>query len=686
MGRLSSAVGRAVAATMLTATLAGITVTRADAQDATPVAEPAVTIEMSDVTPWVGPEGVWTAHFRVDGAPFDADLRWRIHQPIDTDEGAVRDAIQRQLDGESLGRLQTPGSTQPILSSVTADGLVEIRIDVRSTRAADDRVLLPENGSYPVAIEVRSKDGSELASTVVHLNHLAEPVEDPLRVGVLVRADGEDAPFGPDGQAAVTDADVASVQHLGDILATSPNTALSVSINPALVTAMSSSGRVDDAETIDRVRTALTGREVLRRPWAEVNSDAWATVDGALATQATAGGDALASNLAPPTESRIWGPDPTLSTRAVQVLDTADIDRLLVRAEQLEAARAPRGTSGLVRPFAVSTGGSTTATAMSFDDTVQAILADPALPPGLAAHRALTLLFAISASTSASSSASSDAMARAIAVDLGPDIPVATATAFLAPMSDTATPAPLRPATFAEIFDSVAPTTVRTAGKDTPWTRTLVTPTGTPSVSELAALLKQANDRSPGFASMLPVGAQRAAQTTNTLLLSQDRRLARAEATARVARINDEVSAVFAALRTESRSLTVTSRRTTIYLRVQNDTDTAYRARLRLTSPRLRFPQGSDTVVDLDPGLNRLAVPIDVRSSGQFLLRVELLTPDGSLTISTSRQRIRSTTFSGVGLVLSGGALLVLLVWWFRTHRRAKASARADHPTAPHSE
>jgi hypothetical protein len=185
---------------------------------------------------------------------------------------------------------------------------------------------------------------------------------------------------------------------------------------------------------------------------------------------------------------------------------------------------------------------------------------------------------------------------------------------------------------------------------------------------------------------MLPVGAQRAAQTTNTLLLSQDRRLARAEATARVARINDEVSAVFAALRTESRSLTVTSRRTTIYLRVQNDTDTAYRARLRLTSPRLRFPQGSDTVVDLDPGLNRLAVPIDVRSSGQFLLRVELLTPDGSLTISTSRQRIRSTTFSGVGLVLSGGALLVLLVWWFRTHRRAKASARADHPTAPQSE
>jgi hypothetical protein len=56
-----------------------------------------------------------------------------------------------------------------------------------------------------------------------------------------------------------------------------------------------------------------------------------------------------------------------------------------------------------------------------------------------------------------------------------------------------------------------------------------VTPTGTPSVSELAALLKQANDRSPGFASMLPVGAQRAAQTTNTLLLSQDRRLRASE-------------------------------------------------------------------------------------------------------------------------------------------------------------
>ncbi|MBV9934332.1 MAG: hypothetical protein JO367_08520, partial [Actinobacteria bacterium] len=63
---------------------------------------------------------------------------------------------------------------------------------------------------------------------------------------------------------------------------------------------------------------------------------------------------------------------------------------------------------------------------------------------------------------------------------------------------------------------------------------------------------------------------------------------------------------------------------------------------------------------------------VQARTSGSFPIRIELVSPDGQLTVGTSRVVVRSTAASGVGIVLSVSAACFLLVWWARHAMRAR--------------
>lgn len=107
---------------------------------------------------------------------------------------------------------------------------------------------------------------------------------------------------------------------------------------------------------------------------------------------------------------------------------------------------------------------------------------------------------------------------------------------------------------------------------------------------------------------------------------------------------------------------------------------------MRVRSPRLSFPDGTRQSLDLRPGVNRIDINVGVRTSGEFPLTVELATPDDQRVITKSEIRVRSTIFSGVGVILSIGALLTLLLWWVQTHRRSRrrqTEADADAARVP---
>jgi hypothetical protein len=61
--------------------------------------------------------------------------------------------------------------------------------------------------------------------------------------------------------------------------------------------------------------------------------------------------------------------------------------------------------------------------------------------------------------------------------------------------------------------------------------------------------------------------------------------------------------------------------------------------------------------------------------SGDTPVQVTVRSPDGNVVLATSRYTVRVTAVSGVGVVLTSGAALFLVIWWVR-HWRSSARLR----------
>ena len=91
---------------------------------------------------------------------------------------------------------------------------------------------------------------------------------------------------------------------------------------------------------------------------------------------------------------------------------------------------------------------------------------------------------------------------------------------------------------------------------------------------------------------------------------------------------------------------------------------------LRLTSPKVDLPEASEPFV-LEPRRRTTQLlQVGTRATGSFPIRVDVLTPDGEVTIAGSDIRLTSTAFNRVALALTGGAAGLLLLWWRFGRRR----------------
>ena len=75
---------------------------------------------------------------------------------------------------------------------------------------------------------------------------------------------------------------------------------------------------------------------------------------------------------------------------------------------------------------------------------------------------------------------------------------------------------------------------------------------------------------------------------------------------------------------------------------------------------------------------NVVDVKVRTRASGVFKVGVAFASPDRGLLLSSGEVDVRSTATSVVGIVLSLGAVLVLVVWWLRTSRKRRALRGQD--------
>ena len=100
------------------------------------------------------------------------------------------------------------------------------------------------------------------------------------------------------------------------------------------------------------------------------------------------------------------------------------------------------------------------------------------------------------------------------------------------------------------------------------------------------------------------------------------------------------------------------------------------RVRVQVDSDKLEFPRGDTLDYELSRRNTTRQFSVRARTAGTFPLRVVVTSPDGALVLGESRVTIRSTAASGVGVVLSVGALLLLLTWWARDVLRGERRSR----------
>ena len=137
--------------------------------------------------------------------------------------------------------------------------------------------------------------------------------------------------------------------------------------------------------------------------------------------------------------------------------------------------------------------------------------------------------------------------------------------------------------------------------------------------------------------------------------------------------VTTAIRGVYRRIEVGATPVTLTARRGTIPITVNNASEERVTVVLRLTSPKVDLPTASDPFV-LEPGRRTTQLlPVGTRTTGSFPIRVDVLTPDGRETIATGEIRLISTAFNRVALGLTGGAVGALLLWWWRSGRRRRA-------------
>jgi hypothetical protein len=160
----------------------------------------------------------------------------------------------------------------------------------------------------------------------------------------------------------------------------------------------------------------------------------------------------------------------------------------------------------------------------------------------------------------------------------------------------------------------------------------------------------------------------------------------RKKAAALLGSISDSVRSVLEQVEVQPQStITITSSKAEIPISFRNNGADDITVELTLESDKLLFPEGNTREVTL-PGKHNttVRVAIETRGSGTTPVRMTVTTA-GGLAIGPSEGttiKVRSSFVSGVGVFLTVGAIVFLVVWWgWDIHRRRKKRAREQHPT-----
>jgi hypothetical protein len=661
---------RALLGALALAGLAGLTPPAAGAAAA--LTEPAeiarlASVQLVSQTPTVPRRGTFEITVRTDGIPADASLELVLHGRVRS-----RSELAASMEGVAL-RTQVYRASTPI-AGLPIDAEGGRRLSVSLDPTAPGGIAVSAAGAYPVEVRALDVNGDEIATLVTHL--LIEPdardESPPLAVAVIAEIDAPPATQ-PDGTTNRLGLDLDGTAELLATLAAHEDVPATLAVRPETLDELAASGEPEHVALLDALPAAASGRSVLALPYVDVSPDALA--QGGLAAeldqQLEHGRDLLADVLRVEPSGTTWLAGKDLSPAGLSALAAAGVRHVVVDPDQVEPLRAGVLSLSLAQTFLIEADLDPPVDALSLDEQVTDRIGTSATP-GLELSRLLAELAVLWFEQ--------PGIDRGVALPIDPSVRAEVLDGLLAALDH------------GEIFEAVTADDLFAAAS--PLRQTggglvdrALDPGRTSAIDRTVARdLRGARALLGSFESLLGPDSPRAEPVAAQLLLATAAELDHDEQRAHLVAARAAVEAVVAAVSAPNRdTITLTARDGTIPLTVRNDAGVPVHVIVRLQSAKLEFPSGSSIPVVLSDPTTRLDIDVRARASGSFPLEVEVLSPDGAIVLATIDFSVQSTVVSGVGVVLSAGAAIFLLVWWARHWRRTRRSAKlvaTTHPTA----
>jgi hypothetical protein len=131
-------------------------------------------------------------------------------------------------------------------------------------------------------------------------------------------------------------------------------------------------------------------------------------------------------------------------------------------------------------------------------------------------------------------------------------------------------------------------------------------------------------------------------------------------------------------------TFTLTGRSGIIEIRLGNTSDETLDVNVALTSNKIDFPKGDQTVTLRPNDETSVNIPVQARSNGTSSIDMRVSTPAGQGIGNPVAITSRVTGFTGLGYLLTGGLILVLLSWWLTHVRTRRRSALIDNGRGRH--
>ena len=611
------------------------------------------TVSLVAQSPWIADDGDLALELRITGGTTETKLRLQLHRTVDR-RGllALRDGIL----GDPLG-----GPVDMAVADVlNSAGVASLVLQV----GTEGRLGSRPGGVYPLTVTLLDADGSALDSLITPLVHLPVIPEGeaaahrPLLVGITLTVDGP-PPLRPDGRLRPDRATLRQLEAVVRAAQGHPDIPMDVRLPPATVLSLARSDELDHVRLLaDLVRMDSDHFRLQSSPFVTADPEAWRRAGRSDVHRDLLdhGDRVLIDQLGVVPDRSIAVLPATAVPATLDLLGQLGAERFIVSADHLEP-----------RPSAASAGSTLPARLLADDGTAYpALVADPDLARHLSdpqgAVSAAQYLLADMALL-----AWSDPTVTRMAVLTGPaDLPIDALTLDL--VLGVLEKAPfLRVRPLPDLFDAALAADTAAAVTYDLW------PDAITSMSRRATDRSLAEKTVAAYTAILGGPHPDAAALNDLLEVTAAAELDIDTMNAYLTTVYASVSEVLDAFTTPpDQSVRLTGRSADIPFSVHNGLTTDARVVLVLQSDgRLEFPEGAVQAVVLVPGNNRIAIPVHARTSGDARLQVTVRSPDDArlLQLSSAHLMVRTTSLSGVGVLLFVGAIAVLAIWWVRAAR-----------------